>query len=170
VTRVRCRVCRRSCAQTRRGLVWHHGVRTGGEWHGLRCNGAGHPPLGQPGPDLRPDIPGQVIENPLVVERGWPGTIYLLHFDEPFGHALHYLGWASPGNLGNRLAHHAAGTGANLPRHVAKAGIGWRLARTWTGDRTRERQLKARGHRRACPVCRPELEARLLTRPGDPFG
>jgi predicted GIY-YIG superfamily endonuclease len=90
--------------------------------------------------------------------------VYLLHFDEPFGHARHYLGYASPGNLHARLAHHAAGSGANLLRHVAKAGIGWQLARTWSGSRTRERQLKARGHARCCPVCRPELEAHLLAR------
>jgi hypothetical protein len=88
--------------------------------------------------------------------------VYLLHFDEPFGHARHYLGYASPGNLHFRLGHHAAGSGANLLRHVAKAGIGWSLARTWKGDRHRERQLKQHGKTRACPMCRPELETRLL--------
>ena len=80
------------------------------------------------------------------------GTIYLLHFSRPFGHAKHYLGWAN--DLEGRLAHHAAGTGANLLRHVAAAGITWQLARTWTGSRTRERQLKKQGGAsRLCPLC-----------------
>jgi hypothetical protein len=88
--------------------------------------------------------------------------VYLLHFAEPFGHARHYLGWAGPGNLSTRLAHHAAGTGANLMRHVGKAGIAWELSRTWPGDRRLERRLKNRGgHARLCPVCRPELEDTL---------
>lgn len=80
------------------------------------------------------------------------GTVYLLHFDEPFGHARHYLGWAR--NLDARLAHHKRGTGANLLRHVAAAGIHWRLARTWRGDRHLERRLKNRGGAsRICPIC-----------------
>lgn len=162
MTRAPCRVCRRPCALTRRGRVWHHRARTAYGRPGLRCLGAGEPPLGQPGPDLVPLDGQQLAPSPLIAEHGFPGTVYLLHLDEPFGHARHYLGYASPGNLHARLAHHAAGSGANLLRHVAKAGIGWQLARTWTGSRSRERQLKARGHSRACPVCRPELEAYLL--------
>lgn len=80
-------------------------------------------------------------------------TVYLLHFDRPFGHARHYLGWAS--SLDARLAHHANGTGANLLRHVAAAGISWQLARVWEGaDRNRERQIKRQGGlSRSCPLC-----------------
>ena len=82
------------------------------------------------------------------------GTIYLLHFDRPFKHAGHYLGWTS--NLDARLGHHLNGTGANLLKHVKAAGIGWVVARTWTGDRNRERQLKNQGSRaRLCPICNP---------------
>lgn len=147
--------------------MWFHRART---WTALpdgsrpRCPGAGEPPLGQSGPDLVPLDGQRLAASPLIREYGFPGTVYLLHLDEPFGHARHYLGYASPGNLWNRLGHHAAGSGANLLRHVAKAGIGWRLARTWNGSRSRERQLKARGHSRACPLCRPGLEVRLLAR------
>lgn len=83
------------------------------------------------------------------------GTIYLLHFAEPFGHARHYLGWSA--DLDARLAHHANGSGANLLRHVRAAGIDWTLARTWTGDRHRERALKNMGgHSRKCPICRAQ--------------
>lgn len=82
-----------------------------------------------------------------------PGTIYLLHFDQPFGHARHYTGWAR--NLDARLAHHANGSGANLLAHVRAAGIGWTLARTWSGDRNRERALKNQGGAsRHCPICK----------------
>jgi predicted GIY-YIG superfamily endonuclease len=81
-----------------------------------------------------------------------PGTVYLLHFDCPYRHARHYLGWAS--NLDARLAEHDAGRGARLMEVISCAGIGWELARTWTGDRGRERQLKRQGGAsRCCPCC-----------------
>lgn len=168
--RAPCRVCRRDCAVTRRGRVWWHYARS--VWGGLirctdesplACPGAGQAPLGRPGPDLAP-LRGQRVEpDPLVREHPGPqGTVYLLCLDEPFGHARHYLGWAGPGNLAQRQAHHRAGSGANLLRHVAEAGIGWQLVRTWAGDRHRERQLKARGKSRACPRCSPGLAEHLL--------
>ncbi len=80
-------------------------------------------------------------------------TIYLLHFDRPFSHARHYMGSAE--DLDVRLAEHATGAGARLLWWVRQAGISWSLARTWSGDRRRERQLKARGHARHCPICTP---------------
>lgn len=81
-------------------------------------------------------------------------VIYLLHFDRPFGHARHYMGSAV--DLELRLADHRNGQGARLMFWVVRAGIGWRLARTWVGGRQRERQLKAQGGRaRLCPICRP---------------
>ena len=86
------------------------------------------------------------------------GTIYLLHFDQPFGHAKHYTGWAK--QLERRLAHHRAGTGANLLRHVKAAGIGWTLTRTWDGDRNLERRLKNMGGAsRLCPTCQAAKKA-----------
>ena len=33
---------------------------------------------------------------------GEVGTVYLLHFDKPFSHAQHYLGWGK-GNAVKRL-------------------------------------------------------------------
>lgn len=82
------------------------------------------------------------------------GTIYLLHFDRPFKHARHYLGWTR--DLDARLEAHANGTGANLMRHVTNEGIGFVLARTWEGDRNLERQFKSNGHARRCPLCLKE--------------
>ena len=81
------------------------------------------------------------------------GTVYLLHFDRPYRHAAHYTGWAA--NLNQRLAEHASGRGARLLAVAQAAGIGWSLARTWPGTRTRERALKQQGGAsRRCPICR----------------
>ena len=84
------------------------------------------------------------------------GTVYLLHFDTPFGHAKHYTGWAA--NLAGRLEHHAKGSGARLTQVVAQAGIGWSLAHTVDGvDRFFERKMKARGASRRCPICQGKV-------------
>ena len=93
------------------------------------------------------------------------GTVYLLHFDRPYQHARHYIGWAR--DVEARLAAHAAGRGARLLEVAAAAGISWTLARTWQGTRTRERQIKnCGGASRCCPLCgvRPRPDrARVLS-------
>jgi len=93
------------------------------------------------------------------------GTVYLLHFAEPYGPgggangrgtARHYTGWARGGarGLARRLARHGTSEGARLMQVVREAGITWELARTWPGDRNRERQLKRQGGAaRRCPLC-----------------
>ena len=83
-------------------------------------------------------------------------TVYLLHFNEPYKHARHYVGVAK--NLEARLAQHANGQGARLTQVVREAGIDWTLARTWEGDRKTERRKKNRGARH-CPVCKTERTA-----------
>lgn len=84
---------------------------------------------------------------------GVTGTVYLLHFDQPYKHARHYLGWAA--DLQARLDCHRAGHGARLLAVLAAEGIGWQLARTWPdADRNRERRLKNMGGgARHCPLC-----------------
>jgi predicted GIY-YIG superfamily endonuclease len=80
------------------------------------------------------------------------GTVYLLHFDRPYGHAGHYTGWTR--DLTARLTEHANGHGARLTAVVKAAGIGWTLARTWAGTRATERALKRQGGAsRRCPLC-----------------
>lgn len=80
------------------------------------------------------------------------GIIYLIHFEQPYKHAGHYLGWTS--DLPKRLAAHAAGDGARLMAVVTQAGIAWSLSRTWVGTRGRERQIKKQGgSARVCPMC-----------------
>ncbi len=96
------------------------------------------------------------------------GTVYLLHFDQPFVGApsrpdarrqiaRHYTGWTA--ELDRRLVEHASldDHGARLLAHVAAAGIGWQLARTWENvTRRRERAVKNQGATRFCPICRAE--------------
>ena len=80
------------------------------------------------------------------------GTIYLLHFDRPYRHARHYTGWTT--NLPDRLAAHRNGQGARLISVIIQAGIGFTLARTWQGDRCRERLITRQGGAaRRCPAC-----------------
>lgn len=86
---------------------------------------------------------------------GNPGTVYMLHFDAPFGHARHYVGWSD--NLPKRLAAHSSGRGARLVAVTRAAGIGFTLARTAAGDRHLERAIKrAGGSPRYCPICNPK--------------
>jgi len=99
---------------------------------------------------------------PTAVGAAAGGTVYLLHFDRPYKHARHYLGWTV--DLRTRMADHAAGRGSRLLAVVTAAGIGWQLARTWVGDRARERQLKRQGGAsRLCPCCgvRPRSGSRF---------
>jgi hypothetical protein len=102
------------------------------------------------------------------------GIIYLVHFDRPIGDlrnprgfASHYTGWTL--DLPARLVDHAAGRGARLMEVVGELGIGWQLARTWTGTRARERSLKrSGGAARRCPVCQlTKLGLALPCRPVD---
>ena len=83
------------------------------------------------------------------------GVVYLIHFDRPYKHARHYLGYTE--DLPKRLSLHKCGLGARLMEVVRNAGIDWVVARTWPGDRTLERRLKNRKESpRLCPICRKE--------------
>lgn len=84
------------------------------------------------------------------------GVVYLLHFDQPFKHAKHYLGWTA--DLELRLARHRGelekdGRGSRLVEAVRHAGIGFSVARLWSGDRYLERRIKGRGLSAYCPLC-----------------
>ena len=80
--------------------------------------------------------------------------IYLIHFDRPLHHARHYLGYCADGELQVRLIRHRAGRGARLLAVLRGLGIGWRVVRTFEGDRHFERKLKNRRNARyLCPVC-----------------
>jgi hypothetical protein len=104
------------------------------------------------------------------------GVIYLIHFDQsigdlhnPRGFASHYTGWTL--DLPARLVDHAAGRGARLMQVIGELGIGWQLARIWTGTRAKERSLKrSGGAARRCPVCRLAALGLQPPRPVDPLG
>jgi hypothetical protein len=82
-------------------------------------------------------------------------AVYLIHFDRPYKHSRHYLGFAD--NVDARLERHRAGHGSRLMEVITNAGITWQLARTWTGDRKFERRLKNRKESPAlCPICSPK--------------
>lgn len=84
--------------------------------------------------------------------------VYLLHFNESYCHAKHYIGFVDGGKkeLEARLKHHRAGTGAKLMKVVTDAGISFKLARVWPdGDRHFERHLKnMKKSSKYCPICR----------------
>ena len=79
--------------------------------------------------------------------------VYLLHFDPPYKHARHYLGWAR--NIDLRVEHHRAGRGARLTQVAVENGIQMDLVRVWDGaDRTFERKLKnGKNTPHLCPRC-----------------
>lgn len=82
------------------------------------------------------------------------GTVYLLHFDPPYRHARHYIGWAlSPAR---RFEEHRSGNGSPLVKAAVQAGCEVRLVRTWDAvDRHFERRLKnQKNSSRFCPLCK----------------
>lgn len=84
--------------------------------------------------------------------------VYLLHFERPYHHARHYLGFTN--DLPGRLALHRKPDGSShhrLIQVIRAAGIDFVLARTWDGGRELERALKRRKSApRLCPICRGE--------------
>jgi len=85
--------------------------------------------------------------------------IYLLHFEKPYKHAKHYLGYTD--NLTRRLNSHAKGVGARLTQVVKEQGIDWTVSRIWkNGTRHLERKLKNQGgSSRHCPICKQQRNA-----------
>src|SRR5262249_10859505 len=82
-------------------------------------------------------------------------TVYLLHFNIPYKHARHYIGYTT--NLDRRIADHLCGMGARLIEVITSAEVEWRCVRTWRGGRKLERRLKNSKHAALlCPVCSGE--------------
>lgn len=90
-------------------------------------------------------------------------ALYLLHFDEPYKHARHYLGFATDEQaMHARIDQHYAATPGDGHHHrlmqvIRAAGISFTLARVWPdGTRADERRKKWSGHARRCPICQQE--------------
>jgi predicted GIY-YIG superfamily endonuclease len=86
--------------------------------------------------------------------------VYILHFSEPFEHAMHYVGRSTAWTILRRLRDHRKGKGANLTKHVVRAGIHLHVGGIWQieGDAGKvERQLKRIAHAsRYCELCTRE--------------
>jgi len=93
-----------------------------------------------------------------------PG-VYLLHFDTPYAHAQHYLGYAD--KITHRVVRHQTGQASPLTRAARKAGIVLILARTWPGtNRYWERKLhNQHNNRRLCPICTPHAHTQPTQKP-----
>lgn len=94
---------------------------------------------------------------------GVVGDVYLIHLERglvPSHGSTHYIGWAAPGGLYDRIEAHAAGAGSPMLRAANDRGIAWSVVRIWRGaDRHFERKLKRRRKaKHLCPVCRGEIE------------
>lgn len=86
-------------------------------------------------------------------------AVYLIHFDPPYKHAKHYLGFAE--DVLPRVWAHQTGHGARLTQVAVDHGCNLVLARVWEdGDRKLERKLKRRKNApKLCPICGAELSA-----------
>jgi predicted GIY-YIG superfamily endonuclease len=84
------------------------------------------------------------------------GTVYLIHFEKPYKHARHYLGFSEDADA--RLVQHQNGNGARLLQVVKQAGINYNIVRLWENkDRHFERRLKNwKKSKQLCPVCKRE--------------
>ncbi len=79
-------------------------------------------------------------------------VVYLIHFNRRLKHAGHYIGFTT--DLDKRITDHLCGMGARLMEVINDAGIEWKIARTWRGDRKLERRLKNwNGAAKFCPIC-----------------
>lgn len=85
---------------------------------------------------------------------------YLLHFDPPYKHARHYVGYTE--HLDVRVEQHRNGTGANLTAVASAAGCEIKIARVWdNATRALERKIKtSKHHSRLCPICNPHATRR----------
>jgi predicted GIY-YIG superfamily endonuclease len=96
--------------------------------------------------------PPMYVREEISKKRQHMGYLYLIHFDIPYKHAKHYLGFSK--DIPARLIRHQAGRGSNLMRVIEEAGIPWKVTRIWVGDRYLERKFKKHSSTRYCPVCR----------------
>jgi predicted GIY-YIG superfamily endonuclease len=79
--------------------------------------------------------------------------IYILHFEEKYKHAGHYLGYTA--HVERRIQQHQSGHSVPLMDAVNAAGIPWMLAAILDGDKATEKRLRLRKNTpRFCPQCR----------------
>lgn len=81
--------------------------------------------------------------------------VYLIHFETPFHHCQHYIGYSADDKFEQRIDCHKKNKGSRLIRAVNLAGINWIVARMWPNkDGNFERSLKnQKNAKKLCPTC-----------------
>ena len=81
-------------------------------------------------------------------------AVYILHFDPPYQHARHYIGFTTR-PVQERVAEHLAGRGSPLVTAALAAGHRVSVSLKWSaGNRAWERYLKRKKSTPDwCPVC-----------------
>ena len=81
--------------------------------------------------------------------------IYLIHFQTPFMHCKHYLGYCADDRLEKRIYEHFNAPRVALMQMIKRKGIPWEVARLMEGGRDREAHLKYQIKKIApyCPIC-----------------
>jgi hypothetical protein len=88
-----------------------------------------------------------------VTRRQIDGDLYVAHFDPPYRHAGHYLGWTE--DPAGRWGTHLNGHGSPLVRAAVGAGCRITFHVIGRGTRYDERRLHNEHHtERHCPTCR----------------
>lgn len=92
------------------------------------------------------------------------GFVYLLHFDKPYKHAKHYLGFSVKHPEKDRIPLHSKGQSrVKLMTVLFNQGIGFQVAKIWKNkERGDERKMKSGGHARRCPICKQNKEVGKL--------
>jgi len=86
--------------------------------------------------------------------------VYLIHLDQPYHHARHYIGFVIDGDVDRRLREHRSGNGAKMLRAVNQAGIKYQIVRSVPGTRSDERAIKNQKKSASyCPICRQKPRA-----------
>jgi hypothetical protein len=93
----------------------------------------------------------------LSLTHGTPGTVYVLHFEPAYKHALHYIGWTSEHDVNARITvtceaadpHSYALRSTPVSRSNSQGPT--------PGTRYLERRLKRRHKtRQLCTICRQQ--------------
>ncbi len=87
--------------------------------------------------------------------------LYLLHFDPPYRHAKHYLGYTE--DLANRFSLHLRGRGSPLVKAAVNSGSTIVLVRIWPHDGNAEQEIKrvVGSRARLCPLCNPSAKSQM---------
>ncbi len=91
------------------------------------------------------------------------GIVYLICGSRGPERRCHYIGFTT--NLDERIEDHIRRTKADLLEVLTRAGVEWKIARTWNGDRNFEKWLieNKKGADWFCPVCSGEAAMKRAT-------